>query len=499
MGLSRRDALKLGLLGTGAVTLPVATGVRAANAAKVPASPAFTPFSRPLALPGVIRPVQSTATADFYEVTQTVARQEVLPGLKTTVWGYNGQYPGPTFAVNAGRPIVVTQRNTLTAAATRIPGGVATTAHPHGLDVTPGSDGHPLALVLPGGLLDHHYPNVQPAATLWYHDHAIDHTSRNVYMGLAGFYLISDAHERSLPLPKAPFDIPLLIQDRLFQADGSFLFPTENGLPQRQGVFGDVILVNGVPKPFLRVQRRRYRFRLLNGSDARIYNLRLSTGEPLIVIGSDGGLMPHPVPTPDLLFAPAERYEVVVDFSRYPLGTKVILQNTLAPDPFGDPIDPAKVREIMRFDVVEDAVDDSRVPVDLAPAADIDPAKSVRTRTWRFDRRHGAWTINGQLFDGNRIDATPKNGTTEIWEFVNDSGGWLHPIHVHLVEFKVLDRNGAPPRPYEQGAKDTVVLGPNETVRVAMRFDSFTGVYVMHCHNISHEDHMMMTQFRVVP
>jgi FtsP/CotA-like multicopper oxidase with cupredoxin domain len=496
---SRREMLRLGLLGVGAVTLPIGMGIRAARAVKPPSSPPFVPFSRPLKLPPALRPVRSTANTDFYEITQTVARQEVLPGLKTTVWGYNGIFPGPTINVTSGRAVVVTQRNALSAAATGIPGGVRTTAHPHGLDVEAGSDGHPLALVLPGGFLEHHYPNIQPAATLWYHDHAIDQTSRNVYMGLAGFYLISDAHERGLPLPKGAFDIPLVIQDRLFKPNGSFLFPTDNGLPQRQGVFGDVILVNGVPKPFLRVQRRKYRFRLLNGSDARFYGLRLSTGEPFTVIGTDGGLMPHPVEVSDLLLGTAERYEVIVDFSKYPVGTKVILQNTVAPDPFGDPIDPDKIREIMRFDVTDDAVDPSSVPADLAPALDVDPAQSVQTRTWRFERENGAWAINGQLFDGNRIDAFPKNGTTEIWEFVNKSCGWLHPIHVHLVQYKILDRNGAPPKPYERGPKDTVVVGPNETVRVAMRFNSFTGVYVMHCHNISHEDNMMMTQFRVVP
>jgi FtsP/CotA-like multicopper oxidase with cupredoxin domain len=263
-----------------------------------------------------------------------------------------------------------------------------------------------------------------------------------------------------------------------------------------------VILVNGAPKPVLRVQQRRYRFRLLNGSDARFYGLQLSTGDPFTVIATDGGLMPHPVPTVNLLLGEAERYSIVVDFTKYPIGTRVILRNTIAPDPFGDPVPPDKVRDVMAFDVVApaDPPDTSSVPADLAPALDVDPARLVRTRTWRFERDNEAWTINGLIFDGNRIDAFPKQGSTEIWEFVNKSGGWLHPIHVHLVQYKVLDRNGRPPRPYENGPKDVVIVGSDETVRVAMKFDSiFTGTYVMHCHNLSHEDHDMMTQFQVVP
>jgi FtsP/CotA-like multicopper oxidase with cupredoxin domain len=200
-----------------------------------------------------------------------------------------------------------------------------------------------------------------------------------------------------------------------------------------------------------------------------------------------------------LPIAVAERYSVVIDFAKYPVGTQIVLRNTDT-GVFGDPVDPGKVSGVMRFDVVADAVDTSRVPDDLAPARDIDPADAVATRRWVFERSGGQWVMNGKPFDGNRIDASPVQGTTEIWEFVNEAGGWRHPIHVHLVEFLVLDRNGHPPRPHERGPKDTVSLGPNETVRVAMKFDSrFTGTYVFHCHNIAHEDNMMMTQFEVVP
>jgi FtsP/CotA-like multicopper oxidase with cupredoxin domain len=486
--------LKLGLLGTGAVMLPVGAIVRSVAAAdsNTVDSPPFEPFARPLRIPAVIQPdpALSTADTDHFVVTQMVAQQEILPGLKTTVWTYNGTFPGPTFKVRRGRRALVTQRNRL---------AVPTTTHLHGGDVPAASDGHPLNLHNPGEDFTHDYPNIQPAATLWYHDHAIHETGRNVWMGLAGFYLLTDDHEESLPLPKDPFDIGLVIQDRAFNPDGSLFLPRHDPQrPARQGAFGDVILVNGVPKPFLRVARRKYRFRILNGSNARFYNLELSSGDPMTVIATEGGLLPHPVQTPDLFITEAERYNVIIDFSRYPVGTQVILKNTIAPDPFGDPVDPDKVRDIMRFDVVEDATDTSSIPTDLAPPLDVHPEDALRTRTWRFNRSGGQWVINGLPFGDTRRDAFPAFGSTEIWEFVNNSGGWLHPIHPHLVRYLILDRNGEPPRPYERGPKETVSLGANETVRVVMKFVDFRGLYAFHCHNIEHEDDDMMTQFEVV-
>jgi FtsP/CotA-like multicopper oxidase with cupredoxin domain len=378
--------------------------------------------------------------------------------------------------------------------------GVPTTTHLHGGDTPPQFDGHPLALVQPGSAFTHVFPGLNSASTLWYHDHAIHETGRTVYQGLAGFFLVRDDVELGLDLPKGPpFELPLVFQDRLFNADGSLFYPEkEPGLPVRQGVFGDVILVNGAPFPFLQVQRRKYRFRLLNGSNARFYEFELSTGDPITVIGTDGGFLTEPVQTQSLLMTEAERYDVVIDFADHPVGTQIVLRNTIAPDPFGDQVDPNRIRDVMRFDVVADATSDFEVPAVLGPGPIADPADAVTTRTWEFNRSSGAWTINGKLFEADRIDAFPALGTTEIWEFVNKSGGWLHPIHPHLVDFRVLDRNGRPPKPYETGPKDVIALGPNETVHVAMKFVDFRGVYVFHCHNIEHEDHDMMTQFRVV-
>jgi FtsP/CotA-like multicopper oxidase with cupredoxin domain len=498
VGFTRRRLLKRGLIGGAAIVLPVAQFARVAVSS--PSDPTITSppvdrFAVPLPIPPTIRPSATDATTntDFYELTERAAEVEILPGLPTTIWGYNGITPGPTFDTELGRISRVTIDNQLPD---------PTSTHLHGGVTPPEFDGHPLLLVPPGTRFTHIYPGDNSAATLWYHDHAIHQTGRHVYMGLAGFFLIRDAAERALEIPKGPpFEVPLVIQDRLFNADGSLFYPQEeDGLPVRQGAFGDVILVNGAPFPFLEVEQRKYRFRLLNGSNARFYSLELSSGEPITVIGSDGGFLPTPVQTRSLFMAQAERYDIVIDFAKYPVGTQIVLRNTVAPDPFGDPVDPALIREVMRFDVVaKGPAPDFTVPTTIATGPLPDPNAALLTRRFVFERRHGAWVINGNLFDGNRIDAFPRLGTTEIWELVNKSGGWLHPIHIHLIEFKVLDRNGRPPKNFETGPKDVIALGPNETIRVAMTWAGFSGTYVFHCHNLEHEDHDMMGQFHTQP
>jgi len=485
--------MKFGLLASAAVAFPVERA-----AASLPQwfleqpvdSPAVPSFAVPLRIPPVLRPVRSTATTDYYDITQRVVRQQVIPGLApTTVWTYNGTMPGPTIRQRQDRDVRIRQHNSLS---------VPVSTHLHGGDVPADSDGHPLDLIPPGGSKEYFYPGLHPAASLWYHDHSIHETGRNVYLGLAGNYLITDAAEQALPLPKPPFDMPLSIQDKFFLKDGSLVYPRHDALrPLDQGVFGDVILVNGVPKPFLRVARRKYLFRILNCSNARVYRLRLSTGEPFIATHSEGGLFPHPVRTQDIVLSPSERMGVVVDFSRYPIGTKVILENVMDEIP-GDPFDEAKTRQVMRFDVVANAADPSSVPSDLVPLPDIRPGQSVATRTFEFARNGGQWTINHKPYEKDRIDAFPKLGTTEIWRFVNKGGGWWHPIHVHLIEFLVLNRTRRPLEPYERGPKDTIFLRSNETATVAIKWNHFAGEYVMHCHNVEHEDYDMMTNIKVV-
>jgi spore coat protein A len=492
--MQRRDLIKFGVLAGAAAAVPMgkATASMRQWFLEQPVdSPPVPSFQVPLKIPPVLRPTQLTATEDVYDLTQREARLQIIPGLgKTAVWGYNGWVPGPTIYQRQGRDVRVRQHNAL-----KVPVSV----HLHGGDVPATSDGHPLDLVQPGRTKEYFYPGFHPPAPLWYHDHAIHETGRNVYHGLAGNYFITSAAEERLPLPKGPFDIPLTVQDKFFLADGSIVYPRHDATrPLDQGVFGDVILVNGTPKPYLKVARRRYRFRFLNGSNARVYRFALSTGEPFVAVQSEGGFLPHPVATPSFELAPSERLSVVVDFSRYKVGSRVVLRNVMDQVP-GDPFDEDKTREVLRFDVSEDASDPSSVPSDLLPLPElIDPRDSVATRSFTFARNGGQWTINDKPYEGKRIDAFPRLGTVETWRFVNGGGGWWHPVHVHLVEFLALSRTGRPLQPWEKGPKDTLLLRSNETVTLTMRWNHFDGLYVLHCHNVEHEDFDMMANIQVV-
>jgi spore coat protein A, manganese oxidase len=269
------------------------------------------------------------------------------------------------------------------------------------------------------------------------------------------------------------------------------------------GAFGDVMAVNGKQQPLLAVANRKYRFRVLDASDARQYWLalrrstRVASGpdEPMTLIGTDQGLLAAPLPVTDFHVAPSERCEVVIDFSRYPIGTRLVLVNKLE-----DP-DDRRMFRIMAFDVTRAEPDPSHVPAVLRPAEHAaDTAPAARRRTFLFDRQGGYWSINGKQWDPMRVDARPVVNTNEDWVLQVDSGGWGHPLHLHLGRFRVLRVEGRPPRPGElEGFKDSVWVGPNQRVTVRHQFWNFTGKFVMHCHNGSHEDHDMMTQFEVQP
>jgi spore coat protein A len=491
--VDRRTMLKLGIAGAAATALPLGGLLRMAARGDVGASPHVPSFSVPLRRPPRAVPVGTTPEGlPMYVMHQREAEAQILPGFpKTRIWGYDGTTPGPTVRMKVGEKIVVRQVNGLQ---------TPTTVHMHGGDTAPEFDGHPLALVSPGTYFDHVYTGEDESATMWYHDHAIFRTGFNVYQGLAGFFFVSDANERSLPLPKGRFDVEMAIQDRLFDRNAQLVYPfddPETGLPVRQGVFGDTLLVNGQPTPFMKVERRKYRFRILNGCNARALRLKLSTGEAMTVIGNEHQLFEHPVDVDRFSIYPAERMNVVIDFAKYPVGSKIELRNVFQDDP-GDPFDPMATRRVMRFDVDADAVDPSRVPNDIAPQ-EPDGTPTV-FRDWVFEREGGEWVINGKTFDADRVDAEIVHDTTEVWTLINQGGGWIHPIHPHLIEFKILDRNGKPPAPYEIGFKDVVSLGPNDVVRIIFTVDEEnSGLYVYHCHNLEHEDHDMMTQIRFLP
>jgi spore coat protein A len=449
-------------------------------------------FATPLPIPATARPVRVSAAADHYVITQKVADVSIVPGGATRIWGYDGTFPGPTLRARRGRPIVVTMRNELP---------VPTSTHLHG-GVTPAaSDGFPTDLTVPRGYApappahhgahphegarDYHYPMAQRAATLWYHDHRMDFTAPQVWRGLLGLFLITDPAEDVLPLPRDDRDLPLVICDRAFGADGEFLYPVHG----HDGVFGDVILVNGAPWPRHDVDAARYRLRLVNASNARRYRLAVQAGGhrlPLTQIGSDDGLLAEPVTHSEIIVAPGERYDVVADFGVLPVGTEATLVND-----FGT----GGTAEVMRFAVARPAADDTHIPARLATLDQLKAADAVTERQFDFRYDDSRWTINGERYDHTGSLAAPRLDTVELWRFTSD---FHHPVHVHLAHFQILSRAGRAPERWESGWKDTVDVRPYETVEVLARFAGHRGRYMLHCHNLEHEDMAMMANFDVV-
>jgi spore coat protein A, manganese oxidase len=501
MPISRRTALKVGVFGGAALFLPLerTVGAQTASPVRLASSALPPPFTVPFSAPPVLAPVRTDATTDYYRVTMGAVRTEVIPGLQTTFFAYNGTVPGPTVQVDAGRRTVVRQINQLPGKHPTLNYSTWTSVHLHGSPSDPQYDGYASDVTNPGQFKDYRYPNTQAARTMWYHDHGVSHTAENVFMGLAAQYHLRDPLERSLPIPHGEFEVPLVIGDTMFAADGSLLLDNHDG----SGIYGDVIMVNGRPWPAMPVKRRKYRFRVLNGSVSRSYNFFLDSGDPFTVIATDAGLMPHPVAVTTLRAGMAERYEIVIDFSKYPAGRRVVLGNR---SPKNNIVYP-NIDKVMAFDVVADDFDptDNTVPDALNPANPtmaLQVADAVKTRTFDFARSGGQFTINGHTWADvvksgfSRIEANPRSGDTEMWVIRNSSGGWFHPVHIHLIDFKIVDRNGRPPFPYENGPKDVVYVGEGDVVRVLIRFEG-RGKYMMHCHNTVHEDHDMMAQFQV--
>jgi spore coat protein A len=482
MPVSRRELLKRGLMAAPGLSLAARLTEAQSND---PGSPPVFPFTRPLRIPPVLNPGGGPPGQDSYTITMQEALADIFPGRPTPVWTYNGIYPGPTIRAIANRQVNVLQVNNLSQ-------GVS--VHLHGGHAPASSDGHPTDLIAPGMQKTYTYPNLQLPAPLWYHDHAVDLTGPHVYMGLAGFYLMTDTTEVNLNLPTGNNDVPLLFQDRLFNKNGTLFYPLTDDARVR-GVLGDRMLVNGVIQPFFPVARRKWRFRLLNGSNARFYDFALSNGQPFIQIGSDGGLLSAPVNRTVIRLGPAERADVVIDFTNVPTGTQVFLRNLnrIIPTSLDRP-----ARDIMRFDVGNVASDSSQVPATLRTFTP--PGAEVATRdftlTQGLQNGRPVWFINGLLFDENHIEFTVTRNTVELWRIVNSSTV-THSMHVHLVQFQVLDVVGVPPLPGDDHWKDTVNIPPGAIARVKARFADYPGTFVLNCSALERQDHAMMTQFAV--
>jgi FtsP/CotA-like multicopper oxidase with cupredoxin domain len=545
--VSRRDVLKFSALGAAAVALPLERVVRAKTVSQIAASKLPAPYTMPFAVP----PVIDGRGGGVVRLEQTAKQVSILPGFQTTIFGYAlpGQgptTPGPTIHTQRGTPLAVMQANKLPSAHPFLNYDPWTSTHLHGSASKPQYDGYASDITKVGQTKRYVYPNKQDARTLWYHDHGVHHTAENAYMGLAAQYHLHDDVEKGLSIPKwmwdgrsstDQYDLPLILADKMFSSNGEFRYDDAG----HTGLWGDVVLVNGVPWPNLKVKKRLYRFRILNASISRGYRLQLSNSVPFSVIGTDGGLMPQVQQTTQLRIGMAERYEIVIDFSKYAPGTKLQLLNLGVPNS----TDFDNTGKVMQFEVVNDAFDKTNNALPTGGLYSLNPNKEVwdlketdiqGTTKIAVVRSNGEWKIqssststtsnSGKGSSGSggsgsgsgssgggttklltwedviasqyrETVANPASGDVQIWEITNSSGGWFHPVHIHLIDFKILDRNGRPPFDYEKAPKDVAYLGENETVRMIGRFERQVGRYMMHCHNLVHEDHDMMVQFEV--
>ncbi|ORY14545.1 oxidase cueO precursor [Clohesyomyces aquaticus] len=455
-------------------------------------SPVYPLYTQPLAFGDEIQPKYTVTNSDgspldYYEVDIKPVQVQIYPNLgKTRLVGYNGQVPGPTFRMRQGREAVVRFVNH---------GDRANSVHLHGSYSRAPFDGWADDTTEPGQYKDYYYPNRQNARTLWYHDHAVDHTAENAYYGQAGFYILSDAQEDSLGLPSGNYDLPLALAAKRYNTDGSLWDPEANG--ETVSVFGDVIHVNGVPWPYHKVEPRKYRMRFLNTGISRSYQLYFESSDavgkqiPFTVFASDAGLTLNPVQTNDLYISVAERWEVLFDFSAY-AGKNITLRNNrkvAADDDFNS------TDSVMRF-MVGDTVTDTNnnlpngLPQKLRDVP-FPPAHAPIEYAFKFERSNGKW---------ERILAKPPRGAVQKWSLANSAGGWSHPIHIHLVDLQIVSRTGGRGAlmPYEKVAlKDVMWLDVNEQIEVVARYAPWDGVYMFHCHNLIHEDHEMLTAFNV--
>ena len=572
--LSRRQSLQLGAATT-AIGLFGSGKLTTSAHAKDPVPPQTTPFVVALPVYKAKLPVSSLIPAPtqsanlsggecgraphqretnwpsqkFYTVKVKEALHSFHPSLPVQkIWGYDGIVPGPTFVARYGVPITVRIYNELPTNSIGF-GSPEISTHLHNLHCASESDGFAgdyysatnfgPTMTAAGAFKDHHYPNCyagyddpryyatngdprEALGTLWYHDHRIDFTAPNCYKGLTGMYLLFDeidsgneldTNPKALRLPSGvgKYDIPLSFSDKVFDASGYVQYDQF----ATKGLLGNKFCVNGKVQPFFKVERRKYRFRMLDEGPSRFYEFYLtdSTGinQSFSLISEDGNLLPAPISAKNVQLSPASRSDIVIDFAQYPIGTKLFIVNRLIQTDGRGPEDGSsectrcrRTAHISRnqdlaFRCVKDPAspDMSRVPALLRELPPIDLSEVKATRYFEFDKENEIWTVNGKIFDVEMAVASPKRGTAEIW-VLKGKGSWHHPIHVHLEEGRILSRNGQPPQPHEAGRKDVYTLAPDDELHVFLRFREFKGKYIMHCHNLTHEDHAMMVRFDVV-
>jgi spore coat protein A len=488
---------------------------------------------------------------DHYRIQMVEFKKQLHSDLPPTrLWGYEGQFPGPIVEAVRGAPIKVEWENRLPtkhlfAVDPKIHGAMApapevrTVPHLHGARARSEDDGLPENWFTPGSARTYSYGNEQAAATLWYHDHALGITRLNVYAGLSGFYLLRDANELGMNLPSGPYEVPLMLQDRTLGEDGQLIYAPafDDGVELPDGqwgaeFFGDFPVINGAVAPYLEVEPRPYRLRALNGANSRFFKLSFNLAKrptdipsliPFHQIGSDGGFLPEPVKLQSVLLAPAERADLIVDFSGLENRTVTLSNNAAAPYPNWGSTSPVRkpIHELMQFRVNRAISGNAKqfAMKSPVPFVALEEPVSIKTRDFILTEEMDAqgrslgMKINSKGYD-EPVTETVTLGTTEKWRFINTTED-SHPMHLHLVQFQVLRRQGFDPIEFKKGKldlvgtvrrpaaneagwKDTAVVDPGDVLTILVRFEGYTGRYVFHCHMLEHEDNDMMRPFVVV-
>ncbi|MFT6098779.1 MAG: FtsP/CotA-like multicopper oxidase with cupredoxin domain [Arenicella sp.] len=481
--------------------------------------------------------------------------------------GENRVTPGPTVHLHYGEAVVVRQKNDLPPIQTSLATFAlpSTSIHLHNGHQASESDGNPQDWIDSGEFWDHNYPMFpsggderEKLTTLWYHDHRLDFTASNVYAGLSGFCLYfdeldtgdeNDPDPQAWRLPSGKYDVPLMFHDVLFnEVDGRAEAVFNNFYTD--GWLGDQVTINRTIRPFMDVEARKYRFRIVNGGPSRFYQFSLAkTADdaknspiPMIVVTGDGNFLSEPILANNLLMSVAQRYDIIIDFSHFEPGEEVILWNVLeqtnGKGPSGrilkepDGVLKFKVKQLQK-------PDNSQIPSHFRELPDlVDDLSKLPHRVWDFDYDGGLWTINGLVMDPNRIDAGIVKNSAEVWTFRNTGNDWSHPVHCHFTEFLILEVNGKPyyhldgdgekkknfimqtivdgkyrlvdadgelhtsePLDAFLGGprRDVATILPGDEMKVLLRFMDFEGRHVMHCHNVVHEDHAMMIRWDILP
>ncbi|MEO5602030.1 MAG: multicopper oxidase domain-containing protein [Cyclobacteriaceae bacterium] len=444
-------------------------------------------FSQPLTIP--------SSLSNQIELNAGPSSGTILQAKTSRTLSYADGILAPVIKVNKGETVNINLHNNLSE---------VTNIHWHGLIVPEDMDGHPKDVAQPGGVLNYALPVLQRAGTYWYHPHPHKNTARQVFMGLAGMFIVNDQEEALLDLPSGEFEVPLIIQDKRFSGSTLDYSPTADEI--MSGYLGEHIIVNGVHAPVLNVAPTWYRLRLLNGSTARVYNISFSNGLSFYIIGSDGGLLDSPEKVSSIMFGPGERLDILVDFSGLTTGKEVYVVSNKFSQYSAQGRQGFKVIKLI---VQQAETNNFTLPATLSIINSIDPNQAIKTRTFDISAMPGGGgghggtnrhSINGKSFEMDRVDETVHAGTTEIWEFDNMMGDEIHPMHIHGVQFQVLLRMGGRNEiiASEKGWKDTVLLMPGEKVSVIMTFPVYKGTFVFHCHNLEHEDDGMMLNYEIV-